>query len=52
MWIPVWKSNFTARSLNLRLDLHAIDATPARWRGGYRFLTAQPSQDGRAIAEK
>ena len=29
---PVWKSN-TARSLNHRVDLHAIDATPARWRG-------------------
>ena len=28
------------------LDLHAIDATPARWRGG-AFLTARPSQDGR-----
>jgi SPX domain protein involved in polyphosphate accumulation len=26
----VWKSNFTA--LN-RVDLHAIEATPARWRG-------------------
>ena len=24
---------FTARSLNRRVDLHAIDATPARWRG-------------------
>jgi len=22
--------------LNLRVDLHAIDATPARWRGGAR----------------
>ena len=30
---PVWKSNFTARSLNQRVVLHAIDATPARWRG-------------------
>ena len=26
--------NFTARSLNLRVDLDAIDATPARRRGG------------------
>ena len=25
--------NFTARSLNRRVVLHAIDATPARWRG-------------------
>ena len=30
---PVWKSNFTARLLILRVNLHAIDATPARWRG-------------------
>jgi hypothetical protein len=30
---PVWKSNSTARSLNQRVVLHAIDATPARWRG-------------------
>ena len=26
--------NFTAFALNLRVDLHAIDATPARWRDG------------------
>ena len=31
---PVWKSNFNgAFVLNRRVDLHAIDATPARWRG-------------------
>ena len=31
---PVWKSKFYgAFVLNLRVDLHAIDATPARWRG-------------------
>ena len=30
--------------LNLRVDLHAIDATPARWRGGRR------SQRGREIS--
>ena len=29
-----------------RVALHAIDATPARWRA------ARPSQDGRVIAEK
>ena len=30
----VWKSKFYgAFVLNLRVDLHAIDATPARWRG-------------------
>jgi len=30
----VWKSKFHgALVLNLRVDLHAIDATPARWRG-------------------
>ena len=49
---PVWKSKFYgAFVLNRRVDLHAIDATPARWRG-CRFLTARRSQDGRAIAEK
>ena len=32
--IPVWKSKFYgAFALNLRVDLHAIDATPARWSG-------------------
>jgi len=31
---PVWKSKFYfAFALNRRVDLHAIDATPARWRG-------------------
>ena len=31
---PVWKSKFYgALVLNHRVDLHAIDATPARWRG-------------------
>jgi len=30
----VWKSKFYgAFVLNRRVDLHAIDATPARWRG-------------------
>ena len=36
--------------LNHRVVLHAIDATPARWR--CRFLAARPSQDGRVVAEK
>ena len=32
--VTVWKSNFYgAFVLNRRVDLHAIDATPARWRG-------------------
>jgi hypothetical protein len=32
---PVWKSKFYGTfALNRRVDLHAIDATPARWRGG------------------
>ena len=32
---PVWKSKFYGAFVpNLRVDLHAIDATPARWRGG------------------
>jgi hypothetical protein len=38
--------------LNRRVDLHAIDATPARWRGDVRFLTARWSQRGHVIAEK
>ena len=34
---PVWKSKFYGASvLNHRVVLHAIDATPARWRGGAR----------------
>jgi hypothetical protein len=45
---PVWKSKFHgAFALNRRVALHAIDATPARWRGDASFLTARPSQDGR-----
>ena len=47
---PVWKSKMLRRVLNHRVVLHAIDATPARWR--CRFLTARPSQHGRVIAEK
>ena len=32
--LAVWKSKFYgAFVLNLRVDLHAIDAAPARWRG-------------------
>ena len=31
---PVWESKFyVAFVLNRRVSLHAIDATPARWRG-------------------
>ena len=31
---PVWESKFyVAFALNRRVDLYAIDATPARWRG-------------------
>ena len=37
--------------LNHRVVLHAIDATPARWRGD-RFLAARRSQDGRVVAKK
>ena len=33
MFSPVWKSNYGAFVLNCRVDPHAIDATPARWRG-------------------
>jgi hypothetical protein len=32
--LPVWKSKVHGGfALNRRVDLHAIDATPARWRG-------------------
>jgi hypothetical protein len=32
---PVWKSNFAALlGIRLNHNLHAIDAAPARWRGG------------------
>ena len=31
---PVWKSKFYGAFVqNRRIDLHAIDAAPARWRG-------------------
>ncbi len=43
---PVWKSKFYGAFV-----LHAIDATPARWRV-VLFFPARPSQDGRVIAEK
>ena len=34
MYIAVWKSKFYGTFvLNHRVDLHAIDAMPARWRG-------------------
>ena len=40
--------------LNRRVDLHAIDATSARWRGGAvsQTLTARLSQHGRVVAKK
>ena len=47
----VWKSKFYGVfALNLRVDLHATDATPARWRGdagssqldGARTATSSP----------
>jgi hypothetical protein len=48
---PVWKSKFYGTFvLNLRVDLHAIDACSTAWR--CEFLTARPSQEGRVIAEK
>ena len=41
--VPVWKSKFYgAFVLKRRADLHAIDAAPARWRGGVG-LTARRS---------
>ena len=39
------------RVLNRRVDLHAIDATPARWRGNVDSFTARLSQRGHVIAE-
>ena len=51
--VPVWKSKFYgAFMLNHRVDFHAIDATPARWRGDAgsspldRARTAAPSPRG------
>ncbi len=52
--IPVWKSKFYgAFVLNRRVVLHAIDATPARWRGdagslpldGARTAASSPRND-------
>ncbi len=51
---PVWKSKFYgAFALNRRVDLHAIDATSARWRGdagpspldGARTAASSPRND-------
>ena len=50
----MWKSKFYgAFVLNLRVDFHAIDATPARWRGdvgsspldGASAATSSPRND-------
>ncbi len=49
---PVWKSKFYgAFVLNHRVVLHAIDATPARWRGD---VGSSPLEGARtvAVAEK
>ena len=35
----------------VRVDLHAIDATPARWRGDAGSLSLDRARDGRVIAE-
>ena len=44
---PVWKSKFYgAFALNRRVDLHAIEATPARWRGD----ADSPPLDGASTA--
>ena len=48
----VWKSNIAAHLRpRLNRDLHAIDATPARRRGGVDS-SARRSQHGRVIVEK
>ena len=48
----MWKSKFDGvLVLNRRVVLHAIDATPARWRDDAGSSPLE-SQDGRAIAEK
>ena len=53
-FLAVWKSKFYgAFALNRRVDLHAIDATPARWRGdagsslhdGASAAASSPRQD-------
>ena len=42
MQTPVWKSKFYgAFVLPRRVDLHAVDVTPARWRGGRRDDSAR-----------
>ena len=44
---PVWKSKFYgAFALNRRVDLHAIEATPDRWRGD----ADSPPLDGASTA--
>ena len=44
---------YGAFALTAADDLHAVDATPARWRGDARFspVSRTLSQDGRVIAE-
>ena len=50
---PVLKSKFYgAFVLNLRVDLHAIDATPARRRGDVGSSPLERSQRGHVVAEK
>ena len=49
----VHKSNYRGASPPLlNHGLHAIDATPARWRGGLESLSARVSQHGRVLADK
>ena len=50
---PVWKSKFYgAFALNRRVDLHAIDATPARWRGDAGSSPLDGASNGRVLANK
>jgi len=51
--LPVWKSKFHGASvLNLRVDLHAIDATPGRRRRDAGSSPLERSQHGHIVAEK
>ena len=48
--MPVWKSKFYgAFVLNHRVVLHAIDATPARWRGDAGSSVEQTRRNEDAI---
>ena len=52
MYLPVWKSKFYgAFALNRRVDLHAVDATPARWRAPDALVDFHTAADGQGPEE-